>query len=502
MSAVATMLLFTIVSLREMDGKICSDQLTKGPYKLNAPRSMKINLTREELPFVRYSLDSDIQATVAYRALWRSYCYNGGSLDSNTGCENSLKQFVPSKEEVDKWKMRGHCLVGKEAEDAWGSDSYVCLEQPKFEDNWKQNPTELVRKTQNRRFAYHTCNLSWRCGYHTSKWQTLLQFLEGSSQSKVGLGIVMNNGSLKFVEQGEVVNSEDLILVIDNVPKVSEKSINATCISSTVQGLHCIDPIDGKSFSLSSGNRGCRLRECYFYVGSTKIQKLFKKRVEKVVATSNIDIGLVWEEFIMQHEETKFNLVKVQEEVERLETTVMSLIKSIAKIDDRLIGNIIGSPSKTRFITDEHFTLSPCVGDAITDSNCHGNLIYSDGRWRKQEVGERGNCVKVSKSLDLDLWRHFSIWMPEIVSDDLFNVATDQEGWSFYAQEKNRLSKAMEVAVDSVPNSALGDILGMPFGSIQGILSGLLIGKVIVIIVIIIMFILSVKVIRLATKFG
>lgn len=69
---------------------ICSNTIKTGPYTLPLEEEIIEIPSKLFLKAVRIKITKDVTIAMMYRAYWSSYCYNGGSLDPNTGCEESI----------------------------------------------------------------------------------------------------------------------------------------------------------------------------------------------------------------------------------------------------------------------------------------------------------------------------------------------------------------------------------------------------------------------------
>lgn len=155
------MLLFLTI-LSSVSCEHCSDEQHQGPFRIsdpvrNFPTVIDIFTTSK-----RIFIQGEAKLFTGYRSAWTSYCYNGGSMDGNTGCTSTLEHFPPNKEELVTWITTGKCRVGPDCKDCWGSDSTVCLNYDLSVN--VPNGKKLVKASNNNHFAYHTCNRSWRCG--------------------------------------------------------------------------------------------------------------------------------------------------------------------------------------------------------------------------------------------------------------------------------------------------------------------------------------------------
>lgn len=151
----------------------CSDDQNQGPFRLKEPERNFPEVDHQEVVVSRYRIVGKAEIIVGYRSNWISYCYNGGALDSNTGCLNTIKPAPPTEGELITWVKTRRCKIGRECKDAWGSDANECC---LVDELVKEVPlgTEIEKRSNNNHFAYHTCNRSWRCGASISNLPLVL----------------------------------------------------------------------------------------------------------------------------------------------------------------------------------------------------------------------------------------------------------------------------------------------------------------------------------------
>lgn len=133
---------------------ICSNTIKNGPYTLPVEDQIIEAPSKLSLEVQRVTITKDVTITMMYRSYWYSYCYNGGSLDPNTGCDEFVKQYLPSYEEATEWINENKCSVGNDCKDCWGSDSRACLEATYASKHWTDGK-ELEKTSNNNHFACH-----------------------------------------------------------------------------------------------------------------------------------------------------------------------------------------------------------------------------------------------------------------------------------------------------------------------------------------------------------
>lgn len=108
----------------------------RGPYtlqehkpKFTAPAKIKVMLERARVI-------EDAEIAVMYRSYWKSYCYQGSSLDWNTGCFAGVTNALPTYQETGEWITLDKCRIGFDCEDCYGELSDACIKPMEGPTKW------------------------------------------------------------------------------------------------------------------------------------------------------------------------------------------------------------------------------------------------------------------------------------------------------------------------------------------------------------------------------
>lgn len=445
---------------------LCSKTVRKGPYSFK-PEPMQVNIpSRRNMTLERVRVVRDVRLAMMYRAFWSSYCYNGGPLDPNTGCVNGITKRNPTREEASDWISREKCEIGSDCTDCWGSDSKACLQPDMSPKEWVTGK-ELIRNENNNHFPFHTCNLSWRCGLHTASFPTFITM--GSMDWEIYTE--HSNGSKMNLNTRDMWDLGDTILVKTQEPEVRRDTFNASCFTNSQGGLACYDDTYSKFIEFQE-DWTCQGQSCY-RTGEIKTHRKHEtQEIANLHAASIEDLRAIITKEHQLNEELRYNFALITAELEQLRTLVRKTIISTAKIDDRLLGNILGNQARSQFVSETAFLLTPCADPPITESNCFKDLIYRDGRWMKNT--NTTDCIDVEKVERLDLVKRVEMWFPELGKEQYLGTSQDFDGWTFYAYEKENLNKVMEWVQNHQATTSLADLVEYPKQFLNHALTGFL----------------------------
>nr|QBQ64970.1 glycoprotein [Thogotovirus dhoriense] len=474
--------------------EVCNRAQQQGPFTLADYEEQPLNISRLQIKVTKTSVVTrGINFHVGYRAVWKSFCYNGGSVDGNTGCYNSLIPRPPTEAELRTWSKAQKCCTGPDAVDAWGSDSRICNAE------WKMDvchtAKELQKRSNNNHFAYHTCNLSWRCGLKSVHTEVRLQATGGLT----AMVAVMPNGTLIPIESSRPTYWTEGSFAYLYDPTNTEKKTESTflwCFKEHVRPTMSLNGAVYDSHYFAGTHEGnpqfkfyCRDNGYYFELASSLVclpTSCYKREgtmintmhpetwkvSEKLHAASQFDVNNVVHSLVYETEGLRLALSQLDHRFATLSRLFNRLTQSLAKIDDRLLGTLLGQDVSSRFISPTKFTLSPCLSTPEGDSNCHNSSIYRDGRWVHNS--DPTQCFSLSKSQPINLYRFKDLWMPQLLNVAVEGIVADEEGWSFVAQSKQALIDTMTYTKNGGKGTSLEDILGYPSGWINGKLQGLL----------------------------
>lgn len=401
---------------------------------------------------------------IGYRARWTSYCYNGGALDPNTGCVDFLSPAPPSKEELDKWARLNQCEICHSYSNAWGSDAEVCLKNPEPCNVWVERQ-EVEKVSTNNHFAYHTCELNWRCGVSYSKIPLMLKMV-----GKVAVPFfALPNGTLGKVNEYFKIDGQTAIHLSKN-QNVKTNKMEMKCVKENDK-YWCIDPDSRVGFPIDEKSREfCLYSVCYVYSYISK-----PKRIEgdyKIKHASIDDLQSFLAKEMMDVEELKYTVLQISHRTLVLEALLLKLINSVSKIDDKLIPKIVSGDFSTEFLSNDAFLIKPCLKEPNVGSNCIGNKIFKEGRWIVNK--NKANCINLQKIKEIDLFNVLDIWLPEVSENKAMGTPDDYTGWSFYAHNKEALIDTMEFTRNGGKGTSFQDVLDMPEGMMTNTLSSLL----------------------------
>lgn len=444
-----------LINVRAAGGTMCDETQRKGPYILEllpndskAPSQRVVNVTRAKV-------EKDAVLAILYRSFWSSYCYNGGALDGNTGCFHSITQELPDREEAAKWVERGKCKVFQDCSSCWGSDASLCLAPKATTEKWVAEK-ELRKMESNHHFAFHTCNLSWRCGLHITVFPTFLTWENNRwlTYTSYANGTILQLNNTDFWETG------DAVLYKQSDAKIKENVAELPCFITKDKPIACYDREWG-NFIEFKNSWVCLGKSCYLNPleeqkgeGNTTLANLKAASIE--------DLRAIIQAEHMINEELRYNFGILLKEVQELRNILTQTIVSTAKIDDRLIGNIIGKPGRSKFVTEEKFFLDPCVKPSSENSNCAGNHIFKNGRWATNSRSTE--CVELKDTKTLSLFNKEDLWLPELKKGEFLGTSSDFEGWSYFAKEKDNMDKAMRWTENAESSSGIGDLYKYPKG--------------------------------------
>lgn len=459
--------LFLTLYMGGCSAATCSSTIKQGPFEFEKPiLSMSIP-SRHKITFRRAEVTRDVEIAVMFRSYWKSYCYMGGNIDPNTGCYRGITQDLPSFQEADEWIKNNKCKIGNDCTDCWGSDSVACLDPTNNRSRWVEGK-ELNKLENNNHFLFHTCNLSWRCGIHKTKFPTFAKWERGSIRAYTTFA----NGTEFDVDEQSFWEFGDIVMKRTQKYQSKVSYLEIQCFVNNDNEVACYDKEKGIFFELTD-NWYCFKQICYIVDHSDRNYNFTEKKHMHDVnwnAASIEDVkGLVAVGHMLS-EEIAYNMGILSEEVIELRKILINVILSVAKIDDKLIGNVMGRSARSQFLGEETFLLSPCSEPQVLDSNCVNDLIFKNGRWLK--LTDPTQCLTLNSSQKISLFTHTELWFPTIKDQDLIGTAGNFEGWSYYANERDNLDNAMRWTSNGQSTTSLSDLYNLPKGLFNGILSG------------------------------
>ncbi|AKN80958.1 GP64 [Lonomia obliqua multiple nucleopolyhedrovirus] len=474
----------TIVSAAEY----CNVQMKRGPYKI---KNLKINAPKE-------TLQKDVVVTIAetdyeeniiigYKGYYQAYSYNGGSLDPNTRIEETIKTLDVSKEDLLVWLYRQQCEVGVELIDRWGSDSDECLRNTDGRGVWVKTK-ELVKRQNNNHFAYHTCNRSWRCGFSTAKMYTKLVCDDDTDNCDIYT--LDADGKVINITIDAALHKDGVSMVLKDKPKYKFRDETVACLlikdnvkdPNDVTREHCL--IDNDIFDLTDNKWYCNFNKCIKRKSEHKAkerpnkwQSNVKAKYDEGKSATKGDLMHLQEELMYENDVLKMNIEIMHAHINKLNNMLHDLIISVAKVDEKLIGNLMNNSVSSVFLSDNTFLLMPCTTPPPQTSNCYNNSIYKEGRWVANT--DSSQCIDFNNYIDLAIDDDVEFWVPTIGNVSYHESWKDASGWSFIAQQKSNLISTMEDTKFGGKDTALGDLLSLSPGELKAKLTSFMFGGII-----------------------
>lgn len=449
-----------------------------GPYTIKehetplAPIKIKVEVERAMVV-------ENTHLAMLQRSFWKSYCYQGSSLDPNTGCFNGIVQVLPSMREARRWIDHNQCSVGFDCIDCYGDASDACLKPLETARRWTASK-ELKTTTSNNHFARHTCNLSWGCKIHVSEYPTFLTRVENEWRPYTE----HINGSALYVADESYWQLPDTVLYRTVKPKMSVKKVMMECFpgEKTTEESSCHDVEYGNFVTFKDGWH-CGGKFCYRLLN--KVTGEGNQAVANLHAASIEDLHRIIEGEHLLNEEMKFNFGQMFQLVNKQQQVIDTLVMSIAKIDDHLIGNLLSKNVRSEFVHDDVFYLYPTADHVVNNTNCYKESIYKNGRWQK--LLDPKECVNFTDSTTLSFMETLDLWIPDVADDDITGTSSDFEGWTFYAREKQRLNDAVQFVSNAQETTSVSDILQYPKGMVNATLFGFLSSHILFFVIVLIL---------------
>jgi Baculovirus gp64 envelope glycoprotein family len=466
----------------------CNSQMKSGPYRIkNLDITSPKETLQKDVTITIAETESSENVLIGYKGFYQAYAYNGGSLDSNTRIEEMMKTLEVSREDLMMWQMRQQCEVGGELIDRWGSDSDDCFRNQDGRGVWVKSK-ELVKRQNNNHFAHHTCNRSWRCGFSMSKLYTKLICDDDNDECTVYTLDI--EGKIINVTVDKAYHKDGVSMVLLKKPEPTFREVQASCLlikdntanPDSVTREHCL--VEGDIFDLAKNTWDCKFNKCI----KRKTEHTVKERPDRWhprrapkydegSAATKGDLMHIQEELMYENDVLRMNLELMHAHINKLNNMMHSLIVSVAKVDERLIGNLMNNSVSSTFLSDDTFLLMPCTKPPPQTSNCYNNSIYKEGRWVSNT--DTSQCIDFSNYKELAIDDDVEFWIPTIGNTTYHDSWKDASGWSFIAQQKSNLINTMENTKFGGVGTSLSDITSMGEGELLKTLTGYMFGHVI-----------------------
>jgi len=475
----------------------------------------------------RVYISGEAKLFTGYRSAWTSYCYNGGSMDGNTGCVSKLEHIPPTEEELITWIRTGKCKVGPDCQDCWGSDSTVCLNHDLSVE--VKNGKELVKASNNNHFAYHTCNRSWRCGALESDIPLVLSWKQArrpirqkrevnttEPKGKKRRAITESlNQTRKIGKQGMEKRIHQLEQIVahqihnDDIPTLPNIKI-PVCNPPESCFIANYPDSDGnlrtlpKSDTLIKETKG----EAVYIRHDVRIKSedmlcnctIFKNEAKASLICSSSRWG-VFEMDDCVHDMCFYNkgiipdpthvpanwkpasiddvatVVKAMNEREVLShrNLVMAyeeifqlktLMKNLINSVSKIDEKLLGNLAGTGFETDYLSEDIFYIKPCVAPVPRESNCV--DGKifknGRWRTITNPANCISYRSYKNLTLFANFDLWLPQLMNASFHGTANDLPGWKFLVESQDDLASTMEYTKNGGKGTGIEDVAAKPAG--------------------------------------
>nr|UTQ48798.1 hemagglutinin [Quaranjavirus quaranfilense] len=441
----------------------CTSESCSGPYRISKYKMPTIDVSNHKTHVTTWKGPKEITGILGYRSRYTAYCYEGGVLDGNTGCTKWHVMHPPSTAELQKWAIDGKCYYGVECNkggDCWGSWADRCHDD-KVDINSATEKEYNGNNEEWRMFAHHTCISTWRCGFSKNSYPvhfTNVKKGRGDEDISYTLATYDRHGSILSLDKASVKIDQETTLSFE-LPQslVSKSSTEIDCFFGNEQTPVCqlnehFEEFNGQfvtfneDYTATYGNYLLALNDKKAINGSIGAKKFANKAwVERQLgkAASLEDVRNILSIQMWSHQESGYNLVQLYKVVSEMMNTLTTVINSVGKLDDELIGRLIGVEGRSKWFNSELFHMCPCFQlGSFGDSNCASGYIFSEGRVKVDKDGSK--CTSFGGSITpLYLFDNVSYKFAVLHTPPAQGVAQDWEGWSWLAAEKQRLIETM-----------------------------------------------------------
>nr|QMP82117.1 hemagglutinin [Hymenopteran orthomyxo-related virus OKIAV173] len=438
--------------------------------KIRCTNPMRIKSIRPIVPEIEgrgcnatvVSYPKTVTAVFATRSKWTNYCYDGGFMDSNTGCTQNMEKIPPNKEESREWITKKKCRIGKKCVpdgDCWGSAAEICKEKDMTE--WVQESSHSNIGSRYMFFPHHTCTSSWKCNYHETSMKTTLV----GPKKKPWLVVSSSDGGEIKTEEldGYTTNNDETKIYVHEKPNSPEilNNIPFMCFDNG-KSLLCISQFSNKmeeGIVIEMSRKSlCGYIETYHVCIQSNMEIIEGDQIitmtkakgngeedPKIFDSPSIStLSETINEIKVTQLQAQYNSLENAKGINELQDVVARIIKSVSKIDDNLIGAVTKKRMQSKWINDEYFRMCD-LGRTILDgmTNCQGDESFYLGR-----VGEKKKdhmCFSIDKNETrwIQLFGLNPLSMDSVTKPRIIESHSDMDGWSWIKEHQEQIMESV-----------------------------------------------------------
>lgn len=428
----------------------CDRSAKQGPFVLNKPRPLEVQV--KSVPFrVTYILaPSSIESSLMERSYWQMYTM-GKVFNSDIIRENTVP-YPPDLTEANQWFTKASCAVGDEISiESGGYDECHRTIGKADLRNWI--PGRVLKKKWEISTYYRGCFRYWSCAnikgnfWVRASVHKTYRYIHNVQDPKdlVQLTLVTpeyQELNLEFDKPSMMTVRPDTVLYSPGIKTSDVKmgQARAKCFPKTSGPMDCIIqcdcPLNGLIVTGEANIWFCERSECFLLIPDKVITKR-DTREELNKASSLADINELSREVAFDRDTSHFNFAKIGQAIDDLNTAMHSIVESVSKIDEKLLGKVMNKSVITDWISPKVLYLYPCLNLDNEQDNCAAGLVYTHGRWVRSHNKDQSSYCQLlnTRPRGLDLNREEELFMPEVKHLVPRGTTSSQKTWIDMARQ-------------------------------------------------------------------
>nr|QPF16740.1 hemagglutinin protein [Ganwon-do negev-like virus 1] len=440
----------------------CLKDQCKGPFIITEPKRIEIKTKFSTEDLSVKILPQNVEAYIGMRKEYQAYCYDGTSIDPNTGCYKKFVDHPPDLPEMEHWIKTEKCYIGdicRKGGSCTGDDAYKYCNTAGYPNEVSSSDFKEADQTWYI-FATHTCVRDWTCKFHKTTLPVLWRYVDGDFKSVVPLP------SGQMVKTGDRLHKIDemTVMVIGKLEQTREfPVVKASCFYQTeqhekiciIQDIPGVDEeIKGSVVKFDSRVHGMNaivdnvLYRTEHFKSNERVKEANVVHDDDIAAAASIpDVKKVLNNLYFLNMDMNFDVVQLYNKMVEIEGMLITLIKSASKIDDELLGNVMGVPAKTEWVNEEYFKMCRCLKIGFDMSNCFSHWKYENGRVRMKKENETCTTLNTTAS-GINLFSTPHLILENIRGTRLIGTSGSLEGWTWLANTQSEMIKSIQFAND------------------------------------------------------
>nr|QMP82386.1 hemagglutinin [Lepidopteran orthomyxo-related virus OKIAV178] len=401
----------------------CDMKNCVGYNKLKSHMVKKPNIEMTKTTIKITEGKSDINILYAKRKWLTIFCYDGTSIDPNTGCYETVTNKNPNCNTLREWMKKDLCPTGYECrpdgECVAGTAWEKCFDSTTMIRN-KGPHTLKWEGTRFLRFPVHTCTSSWECNAFRATVPTFTtirssgdytwSFYDKDNREHLIGSDVFSNG---------IESPTGEILCMEDEPKDPSVYIGAAnCFSEDLNNIKCMIMDEGKYkgtvIDLNTSGEGTIRNLAIEVIGPLLVPAegkiidinenkhhgsahktttlLDRQRAVNIETAHELAVGAN-----LLQLQTLYNILSLSQEIDLIYNILLKVIKSQSINDPLLISRILGIKDfASKWVNEEVFERCSCISESFpTNSNCGDGKRYNYGSFIP--VNDTSTCFHISQ---------------------------------------------------------------------------------------------------------